>query len=189
MPYKPHQPRAVIADFAKGLSEAVEQTRFTLFVCGPSPSRRTSAVLRHYVSRQIERNISGVTVVWGEHRDFRGQVGNIRLRKFSDVTKEMHFASNESDLVIIFPDSPGSFVELGMFGMHQKVCARLVVFLDERYRTRKSFIGAMGKLAKNQQATIKFVRYRDRRLVLRQIEAIMRTRQESKYRSSLYVTR
>ena len=128
--------------------------------------------------------------MWGEHRDFRGQVGDIRLRKFNDVTKELHFAHNQSDLVVIFPDSPGSFVELGIFGMNARVCGQLVIVFDIRHKNRKSFvIDAMGKAARNLNATIKFVKYRNRRLVLRQIEILVRKKQEAKYNSNSYVSR
>jgi hypothetical protein len=183
-----HEPRAVIADFGKRLPKAVDETPFTLFICGPAPGRRQGAVLRQYVSTQMPKKISGVTVVWGEHRDFRGQIGeSIHLKKFSDVTKELYFASQQSDLTIIFPDSPGSFVELGIFGMNARICPRLMVVFDERYRDQKSFvIDAMGEAAKNQTATIKFVRYHHRRAVLKELETIIRKKQESKYNSLSY---
>jgi hypothetical protein len=185
--YKAHPPRAVIEDFGKRLPKAVDETPFTIFVCGPGFSRRSGATLRRYISVQIERKISGVTVVWGEHRDFRGQVGKVVLRKFNDVTKELDFAQKESDLVVIFPDSPGSFIELGIFGMHPRVCARLVIVFDKRYKGSKSFaINAMARAARNQKATIRFVRYQDRRNALRQIEALVRRCQESKYNSTSY---
>jgi hypothetical protein len=188
VPDQTHQPRAVIADFGHRLPMAVDETPFTLFICGPTPGRKSAAVLREYVSTEIPKKISGVTVVWGEHRDFRGQVGdNIRLKKFNDVTKELYFAAKKSDLTIIFPDSPGSFVELGIFGMHNGVCPRLVIVFDKRYRGQKSFvISAMGEAAKNLSATLKFVSYEHRRVVLRQLEAIVRKKQESKYNSLSY---
>ncbi len=187
-PYKPHPARAVINDFGIRLPEAVVETHITLFVCGPTPSRKSSALLRKYISTEIAKKIRAVTVVWGEHRDFRGLVGkNIHLRRFNDVTKELHFARNDSDLVIIFPDSPGSFVELGIFGMHPHVCSRLVIVFDKRYKKSKSFvIDAMGSTAKNQNAVIKFVNYKKRDQVLQQLEAIIRKKQESKYNSSSY---
>jgi hypothetical protein len=117
--YRAHPARDVINDFGARL--AIEETRITLFVCGPTPSGKPSAILRKFISTEITKKIRSATVVWGEHRDFRGLMGkNIQLRKFIDVTKELHFARNESDLVIIFPDSPGSFVELGIFGMHPR---------------------------------------------------------------------
>jgi hypothetical protein len=185
--YSAPKPRAVIDDFGKRLPQAIDETPFTLFVCGPTPSAKPGASLRRYVSTEIKKRISGVTVVWGEHRDFRGQVGNIVLRKFNDVTKELDFASKHSDLVVIFPDSPGSFVELGIFGMHRDVCPRLVIIFDKRYRNRKSFVvKAMGRAAKNQRATIRFLQYGDRPSALREIEAMVRKAQESKYNARSY---
>ena len=185
-----NKPRAVIDDFAKRLPGAVEEAPFTLFVCGPGPSSKQSAILRRYVSDEINKRIKGVTVVWGEHRDFLGSVGNVVLRRFGTVTKELEFALHYSDLILIFPDSPGSFVELGIFGMNQDVCPRLVIIFDGQYRSNKGFaIGAMGKKARDQKATIKFLKYGNRAKALRQIEAIVRKQQEIKYSSRSYASR
>jgi len=77
-----------------------------------------------------------------------------------------------------------------MFGMHPKVCPQLVVIFDKRYRSGRSFVvSAMGKAAGNLKATIKFVGYADRVATLRQIEILVRKRQESKYNSLSYAPR
>ena len=181
------QPRTAVADFAQRLPQAVSETRFTVFICGPTPTQKSGGALRQYVSDRIAR-LTGVTVVWAEHPDFQGSIGgNIHLKKFNDVTKELNFAIEHSDLTIIFPDSPGSFVELGIFGMHPKVCPQLVIVFDRRHKSQKGFvIDAMGESAKARSATIKFVKYHHRRVVSDELEKIISIRQQSKYASESY---
>jgi hypothetical protein len=181
------EPRTAVADFAQRLPQAVSETHFTVFICGPTPTQKSGGALRRYVSNRISK-LTGVTVVWAEHPDFQGSEGNnIHLKKFNDVTKELNFALEHSDLTIIFPDSPGSFVELGIFGMHPKVCPQLLILFDRKHKGQKGFvINAMGESAKTRSATVKFVRYHHRRIVSTQLETIVFKKQQSKYTSKSY---
>lgn len=186
------RPREAIQDFGRRLPEAITETPFTVFVCGPtheSNNPRPSAVLRQFVSNEIANRIQGVTVVWGEHKDFRGIVGEVRLRKFNDLTKEIAFAISNADLVLIFPDSPGSFVELGSFGIHERICPHLVIVFDRRHKKGRGFVvKALGRAARNRRAIIRFLNYRNRHAVLREVERIIRAKQENRYTSISYAS-
>lgn len=44
------------------------------------------------------------------------------------------------DLIIMIPESPGSFAELGAFSTQQPLAEKTIVFRDEKYKSSKSFI-------------------------------------------------
>jgi hypothetical protein len=44
------------------------------------------------------------------------------------------------DLIILLPESPGSFAELGAFSTQQFLAEKTIVFRDEKYKSSKSFI-------------------------------------------------
>lgn len=185
--------REVIRDFGERLPQAVEQTSYTVFLCGPAAGqscRRPSANLRRYVSTQIAKSIKGVTVVWGEHRDFRGKVGRIVLRRFNDLNKEIAFASDHADLVVVFPDSPGSFAELGTFGVNDRICQRMLVIFDRERKDGKGFVvEAVRKAVTSRRAVTRFMNYQDRDSVLRFLLRKVRAGQENLHISRKYDSR
>lgn len=44
------------------------------------------------------------------------------------------------DAIVLFPESPGSFAELGAFSNNQKLAQKMIVLISNKYRSDKSFI-------------------------------------------------
>ena len=70
-----------------------------------------------------------------------------------DIFEELLYSSHSPDLmtlenllvdsvdaVIIIPESPGSFTELGAFASNEKLRTKLICVIDEKYKKTKSFI-------------------------------------------------
>ncbi|WP_447529372.1 retron St85 family effector protein [Vreelandella sp. TE19] len=44
------------------------------------------------------------------------------------------------DAIVLFPESPGSFAELGAFSNNQKLAQKMIVLISNKYKSDKSFI-------------------------------------------------
>ena len=45
--------------------------------------------------------------------------------------------AKECELVIIIPDSPGSFAELGLFSVEEKIRSKVLVLFNKKYKKHK----------------------------------------------------
>jgi len=91
-----------------------------------------------------------------------------------DIFDELLFSSHSPDLlslenlladsvdaVIMIPESPGSFTELGAFASNEKLRAKLVCVIDEKYKKTKSFIsqGPLKLVKKTNKTNIVYVNF------------------------------
>ncbi|QOD24257.1 hypothetical protein IEC98_15100 [Escherichia coli O68:H12] len=44
------------------------------------------------------------------------------------------------DVIIIIPESPGSFAELGAFSNNEKLCKKMICLQDDKFKLKKSFL-------------------------------------------------
>ena len=164
----PSLPRERRVDSLTALNARVEERSGELslrvFVCGPNPTSvltdegRMAAEVRQYVSDKLEK--IGYTVVWGEHRSFTEPTGLRQLKSFDDAAREILYANEEADCVIIFPASPGSFAELGGFGMHTNIPQKLLVIFNSRHKNGGGFlVGGIARTAKARNAKVWFRNY------------------------------
>lgn len=66
------------------------------------------------------------------------------------------------DLIVLVPDSPGSFAEFGLFALNTNACSKMLVLLDRQYRGGDSYLMHGPRRASHQRgATIKYVDYAD----------------------------
>jgi len=91
------------------------------------------------------------------------------------------------DAIIIIPDSPGSFVELGMLSpckpIHEKV---LILFKHKYADDNSSFVHEGPKLAFTENhATIKYVNYRKKRSIWQEIKPFLQEKKADRYESSI----
>ncbi|HHT9113633.1 MAG: hypothetical protein HZA47_10055 [Planctomycetes bacterium] len=63
---------------------------------------------------------------------------------YSSQTKDLlsleNLLAESTDAVVLIPESPGSFTELGAFANDEKVRNKLICIIDEKYKKNKSFI-------------------------------------------------
>ncbi|MFL8858418.1 retron St85 family effector protein, partial [Clostridioides difficile] len=60
--------------------------------------------------------------------------------KSMDLLSLENFLADNSDVICIIPESPGSLVELGAFTNNKRTLENLFVVINEKYKTQKSFI-------------------------------------------------
>lgn len=61
-------------------------------------------------------------------------------RKGKDLLSLENLLADNIDTILIIPESPGSFAELGAFANVAKLREKIVCILDEKYKKNKSFI-------------------------------------------------
>jgi len=109
----------------------------TVFLCGADLTKKTT--IRHKVSKSLKGSF-----FYNLHID---------LIYPEDLFDEILYSSNSLDLLslenlladsvdalVIIPESPGSFAELGAFVGNEKLRSKIVCVIDEKYRKDKSFI-------------------------------------------------
>ena len=150
-------------DFAKAfepyVDERIRAQRVSVLIMGPSiGSNTSSAALRREL---VVRCSSEGTSVVAEHDDIV-RVARNKLKAGYNLTVYEALVADLSDVVVIIPDSPGSFAELGYFGSVARVCSKMLIFFDKQYRAlnNKSYIlEGPGKAAKSHSAEVYFVHY------------------------------
>ncbi len=182
-----------ISEFVDRYAKRASEHSLTVFVCGPTvPTAQGGAKLdggaelRRFVTDQMEK--LGCAVVWGEHHTFRAGNQDPRVEQFNDADRELIFAHETADLVLIIPDSPGSFAELGSFGMHKNIPNKLLVIFDSRYRGSDGFlVQAVAKAAKTWNATICFRNYEKKSQIWKAVKKKLREMQMVKVASHTHV--
>jgi hypothetical protein len=184
----------VIRDFVERVAQATRETPLTVFVCGPAvftnkgtKSRRRGARIRDFVSKKIAER--GSAVFWGEHRRLRNAGRGISLQSFTDADREVHFAANSADLILIFPDSAGSLAELGGFSLHEHIAPKMLVVFDASRRFGRGFvIKAVARAAKSRKAQVKFKDYSQKADVWTLVEQALTKIQTVKLTSKSYAS-
>ena len=131
------------------------------------------------VPLQLEEEI-GCRVFLGEHNElitsYRKAVGQAvpadHDLKLVNLTLFEANLADYVDLIVILPDSPGSFAELGMFSVAPNVCPKLLLIIDQKYEGASSFIVRGPVLAaKNNRAQVEYVSYDDKEAILSSVRA------------------
>jgi hypothetical protein len=129
------------AIIAKKIREDIFKPAFTfkttIFLCGADISQKTTT--RYKISQALTSSFE-----YSMYYD---------LIYPEDIFDELLYSSHSPDLlslenlladsvdaVIMIPESPGSYTELGAFASNEKLRTKLVCVIDEKYRKAKSFI-------------------------------------------------
>jgi len=90
------------------------------------------------------------------------------------------------DLVVIFPCSPGSFAELGMFSREESIATKMAIFLDVGYGDSKGYIveGPVAA-ARLRQSKVYVFDYSDREAILKQVTELVMIRRALKGQQKL----
>ncbi|SRR6266702_4108088 len=116
-----------------------ERAHVRVFLCGKALpneplTNHLQAHLRAYLWERLERELNGCQVFLGEHTNL---IKQYELASGRTVTNDgqaqsanlTHFEANLAKwahLVVIFPESPGSFAELGMFSVAPQIGRKLL---------------------------------------------------------------
>ena len=157
-------------EYARETRLSIDRIRINIFMCGAgvaSKSKRKSSHhrrdLRLFMRDRLRSEISRCDVKLGEHRRliraFRAAVG----KSANLADHEVNLAKRKKmDLIVVFPCSPGSFAELGMFSVADRIASKMVVFVDKAHRSSNSYlIEGPIKAAKLRTAKVQYVDYRN----------------------------
>ncbi|HEX5283522.1 MAG TPA: retron St85 family effector protein [Bryocella sp.] len=154
-----------VKGFTDFLSESTSNIKFRVFLCGKALDEKRKLEdqvaddLRAYLWQRLEQE-SECQVFLGEHNELiRAYHTKVNYSVPKNINKanlalfEVNLAGY-ADLIIILPDSPGSYAELGMFSTSQAICIKLLVINKLEYKGKNSFINrgpviaALGNRAK-----------------------------------------
>jgi hypothetical protein len=161
-----------------------------MFLCGPGQvvarrgaKRKPREDIRSFLRKRIYAEFTQCEVKLGEHpgliKAFRRAAGKTAANL---ADHELGLAATKKmDLVVIFPCSPGSFAELGMFCMAKKIAPKMVVFFDKQYRQEKSYVrhGPI-EAARLRKARVFFVDYSDRKRIWARVKEVVQQQKEIK---------
>jgi hypothetical protein len=149
----------IAAKLHAATQKAIDQQKPTVLLLGPTLGTKSDgSILR----KELKERIWGIGVtVLAEHDDMK-KVARKSLKSVNNLARlELHIAKIV-DLVVIIPDSPGSFAELGMFAIQRPFCHKMVMLLRKEFKKDKSYI-QLGprKYAEELRAEPVFIDYKD----------------------------
>jgi hypothetical protein len=108
-----------------------------LFLCG-GPIRRNAKNMRQRFLTWSKRNLPGLDIVLAEeafgHTKFYDPPEIVNLSEFEELIASV------ADCVLVFPESAGSFAELGLFSGSGKCKQKILVANRVRYQAKDSFV-------------------------------------------------
>lgn len=128
----------------------IQNGNVDLFLCGAASTKGKNSY-RDSLRRKLEKNVS-LSILYPE--DMFMELLN--RKKYDLLTLEKFLADN-SDLIVIVCESPGSFTELGAFVNNSDTLEKVVVLLQTKYKNAKSFI---------RQGPVEYVRKKNKNNVI-----------------------
>jgi hypothetical protein len=150
------------ARFATAIQEDIGATLIDVLILGPTierNNRRRSAKLRRVLLERCSTIGGRVIGVIAEHRELI-KVARKELRGGYNLCSYEKLLAKQCDLVILLPDSAGSFAELGLFALDDSVCQKSLILFSRNHKNSRSFIMEGPQRAYRMRgATIKYVDY------------------------------
>jgi hypothetical protein len=149
--------RKVAEEVEEFASEYISSMKPQILLLGP-PINETGegAKLRKELSNRCWA--LGISVL-AEHNEIEA-AGKKIFATAKNLARWEILVAIKSRLVIIIPDSPGSFAELGAFAQHKDICPRMVILFDKKYETDDSYIQrGPRRAAEERHATVIFDKY------------------------------
>lgn len=128
----------------------IEHSNIDLFLCGGASNKNYTSN-RDLLRKRLEGN-DKISIFYPE--DMFMEL--LDRKKYDLLTLESFLADN-SDLILIVCESPGSFAELGAFVNNERTLDKVVVLIQKQYKHAKSFI---------MQGPVRYVLSRNRKNVI-----------------------
>jgi hypothetical protein len=177
-----------VEDFYNSLSAGLDKVPLSVFLCGKglsgTPAGRRD--IRTYLQGMLQAEIKSCRVKLGEHkvliRTYKKAVGT-KATNLADHEWEL---ANRIDLLVIFPTSPGSIAELGMFCLEETIAQKMAIFLSARHKGSESFvINGPVAAAKRRNSKVYYVDYGNRTRIWRVIRNLVLDIRANKGRTRL----
>lgn len=111
----------------------IEHSNIDLFLCGGA-SGKDYMSNRDQLRKRLEKN-DKISIFYPEDMFME-----LLSRKKYDLLTLESFLADNSDLILIVCESPGSFAELGAFVNNERTLNKVVVLIQTKYKNAKSFI-------------------------------------------------
>lgn len=117
----------------KNFYKGNKNDRLSIFLCGGDVNK--SHFGRHKMSIALSKS-KNVDVFYPEDLfdDLLAGQGQYSLLSLENMLAEA------VDVIILFPESPGSYAELGAFSNNEKLREKLICIQDEKYKSKRSFL-------------------------------------------------
>lgn len=124
------------------------------------PKEPFAKIIRYKIYHML--NEVGCETLLGEHEALSRAAKGVLKAGFTLADFEMDFAAQkQTDLIIIFPSSEGSFAELGMFAMNEEISQKMVILFENNPNYFNGFIYRGPVMAaKHRKAEIKLCDYK-----------------------------
>ena len=139
----------------------------TIFLCGADISMKNK--LRYKISNEFRSfwNSYWYEIIYPE--DIFDEL--LYSSKSKDLLSLENLLADSVDVILIIPESPGSFAELGAFTNNEKLRTKIVCIIDENYKKNKSFIN-QGPIKLVKKANKKGVLFIDPNYLSNEIDEI-----------------
>lgn len=119
---------------------------FIVFLAGPfiepddveKSSYSPAARLRFALFHQL--NGAGFEVSLGEYRELIDSYKDELGEHHNAAVAELDHAQQSASLVIMIPDSPGSFAEIGAFSMKHDICEKMIILSDINHQSSTGYL-------------------------------------------------
>lgn len=116
--------------------EPAYQFKTTIFLCGADKNLKST--LRHKIATAFSENFWRS---WFYHLVYPEDIfDELLYSPTNDLLTLENLLADSVDVIIIIPESPGSFAELGAFANNEKLRSKIVCVIDEKYKKNRSFI-------------------------------------------------
>jgi hypothetical protein len=137
----------------------IQTLKTTIFICGADISLKDK--LRYKISIEFENiwNSYWYELIYPE--DIFEEL--LYSSKSKDLLSLENLLAESVDIILLIPESPGSFTELGAFANNEKLRGKIVCAIDKKYKKDKSFInqGPIKMIKKANKKGIRFINPND----------------------------
>jgi hypothetical protein len=142
------------------LDREASKSYLSIFLCGGASSK--SNALRKRLGSRIEKMETTpyrYSVHYPEEMFEELVLGTISHNYLSLE----NILADSANVVVILLGSPGTFTELGAFANKDELCDKLIVLVEKKFQSAKSFIvkGALRHLEKNTKSIVEYVNFDD----------------------------
>lgn len=132
--------------------DKINEYYVNVFLCGGASSNQWKST-RDEV-REGLKNIKNIRILYPEELF----IEMLNKDKFSNMLSLEEFLADNSDIICIICESPGSLVELGAFTNNKNTFRKVIAVIDEKYRRHKSFImlGPIKLIASSNKENVLF---------------------------------
>jgi hypothetical protein len=137
--------RRIDGDKFRRAAQTVELD-FIVFLAGPfiepddeaKSNYSSAAMLRFRLFHLL--SAAGYEISLGEYREliesYKGELGE----HHNSAVAELDHAQQSASLVVMIPDSPGSFAEIGAFSIKGDICEKMIILSDVNHQTSTGYL-------------------------------------------------